>query len=237
MSARQLEQRITELQSRIHAACERAGRRPEDVTLVAVTKTHPVEIVYAAHSLGLLDLGESYVQEWRRKEEATTGLQPRIRWHFIGHLQSNKARFLVGRVHLVHSVDRLSVVDALGERSAAAGARTPILLEVNVAGEAQKSGCAPEAAEQLALAACSHPGLELRGLMTVAPDVSDPEEVRPVFASLRALRGRVREALPPAVAARFTELSMGMTSDLEVAIEEGATLVRVGTALFGAREP
>jgi pyridoxal phosphate enzyme (YggS family) len=219
------------------AACARSGRSEDEVTLVAVTKTHPASVVQTALSLGVADIGESYVQEWREKASILAELPTPPRWHFIGHLQSNKVKYLVGRVHLVHSVDRASLVTALAERSRALGVTTSVLLEVNVAGEAQKSGCSPQDALALARQVVESGHLALRGLMTVAPFEDDPEQVRPVFRALRELRDQLRASLPAHAAEQLTELSMGMTGDLEVAIEEGATLVRVGTALFGARPP
>lgn len=225
--------RIRSVRERIARACERAGRSPDEVTLVAVTKTHPAEAVRAAHAAGLLDLGESYAQEWRAKAADTSDLAPPVRWHYVGHLQSNKARLLVGHVHMIHSIDRPSVARAVAERSARDGVTTQVLIEVNVAGEAQKSGCAPADLPGLARLVLGSPGLELRGLMTVAPDVDDAEDARPFLRELRRLRDGLRAEAPPT--ARITELSMGMSGDLEVAVEEGATLVRVGTALFGAR--
>lgn len=224
--------RIQAVRARIAAACARVGRSPDEVTLVGVTKTHSAALVRGAHGAGLLDLGESYAQEWRLKADETADLDPAIRWHFIGHLQSNKARVLVGRTHLVHSVDRVSVADALAERSERSGVVTRVLIEVSVAGEAQKSGCSPGDLPSLSRHVMASPGLDLCGLMTVAPDVEDPEEVRPVFRALRQLRDRLRSEDPRGA---LTELSMGMSGDLEVAVEEGATLVRVGTALFGVR--
>lgn len=229
-----LRERIAAVRRRIEGACARAGRSSDAVRLVAVTKTFPAEVVLAAHGAGLLDLGESYAQEWRAKADATAALAPPIHWHFIGHLQSNKAKWLPGRVHLVHSVDRPSVLEALSAASDRAGVVTQALIEVNVGGEASKSGCAPGDALPLARAVAAAPGLALRGLMTVAPDLDDPEDLRPFFRRLRELRDAIREATgDPGV----TELSMGMSGDLEVAVEEGATLVRVGTALFGSRTP
>lgn len=229
--------RIDSVRQRIREACDRAGRSADEVLLLAVTKTWPVEAVHAAHAAGLLDLGENYAQEWRAKADATAALLPPIRWHFIGHLQSKKAKLLVGRVALVHAVDRPSVLETLASRSVLEGVVTPVLLEVNVAGEASKSGCRPDEAPALAAAAWLAPGLELRGLMTVAPDEDDPATVRPVFRALRELRDRIRDASPAEVGARIDQLSMGMSHDLEVAVEEGATIVRVGSALFGTRSP
>ncbi len=196
---------------------------PPGVTLVAVSKTQPAELVREAYAAGQRHFGENYVQEWRSKAEALADL-PDLVWHFIGSLQTNKAKYLAGRVGLVHTIDREELATELGRRSAQKGAATPVLVEVNVAGEASKSGCAPDQVARLARAVGALPGLELRGLMCIPPPEDDP---RPHFRMLRGLRDSLGLA----------ELSMGMSSDYPIAIEEGATIVRVGTAIFGARPP
>lgn len=204
---------------RIEAACARVGRDPGEVTLVAVTKGQDVDAI-RRHVLrhGHEVLGENRVQEWVRKRDA---LGPEIRWHLVGHLQRNKVRYLEG-VSLLHSLDSERLADALEAEGERRGWRLPVLVQVNVAGEAAKYGVAPEGAEALVRHASSLPHLEVRGVMTMAPYHDDPEASRPVFRGLRALGDRL--GLP--------ERSMGMSGDLEVAVEEGATLVRVGRALF-----
>lgn len=218
-----------ELELRISEACRRAGRPREGVTLVAVTKTLPPEVVNAALAAGIADIGENRVQEYLAKRPK---LGPH-RFHMIGHLQRNKVRQIVGMCTLIHSVDDAELADEIDRRSAGRGLVTPVLVEVNTSGEASKHGVEPEAATALVahIAGCAH--LELRGLMTVAAFLDDLELVRPMFRMLRTLRDRLQEEHPTM---RLTELSMGMSHDYEVAIEEGATLIRVGTALFGARE-
>ncbi len=200
----------------------RAGL-PATVTLIAVSKTHPPEAIRAAHAAGQRDFGENYAQEWRAKADALSDLRDLV-WHFIGGLQTNKVKLVAGRVGWVHTVDRPSLAQELSRRSAALGATLRVLLEVNVAGEASKAGCAPADVGRLAEQVSRLPGLELRGLMCIPPAAGDP---RPHFAALRALRDGLGLALP--------DLSMGMSGDYRIAIEEGATLVRVGTAIFGAR--
>jgi PLP dependent protein len=196
---------------------------PPGVTLVAVSKAQPVEALREAYTAGQRHFGENYVQEWRDKAAALADL-PDIAWHFVGSLQTNKVKYLVGRVALVHAVDRIELGREIARRSAAAGVTTRILVEVNVAGEASKAGCAPEAAPALVAELRSLPGLEVAGLMCIpAPD----EPPRPHFARLREL-GR---------ALGLRELSMGMSGDYLDAAAEGATLVRVGTAIFGERRP
>lgn len=223
---------ILHQRERIAAAAGRAGRTAFDVRLVAVSKFHDIAAIEAAVDAGQVDFGESYVQEWQPKAAA---LGPRARWHFIGHLQSNKARPLAGAVALIHGVDRASVLRAL------AGVRTEpqdLLIQVNISGEASKSGCTPAEAAELVALATTLPGLRPVGLMTMAPANGDLADARATFRGLRVLRDTLRATLAdrdPALAARFLELSMGMSDDLEVAVEEGATLVRVGTAIFGAR--
>lgn len=212
------------VEARIAAAARRGGRDPGAVTLVGVSKTVPPERVNQAVAEGLTILGESKVQEARAKIPLVSS---RARWHLIGHLQSNKARDAVQLFELIHSVDSLKLAGELDKWAERAGKTQPILLEVNVSGEKTKYGFAPEqvagALEQLA----GFSRLEPRGLMTIAPYLEDPKAVRPYFRRLRELAERLE--LP--------ELSMGMSHDFEVAIEEGATLVRVGTAIFGERQP
>ena len=223
--------RLAAVRARIDAAARACGRDPASVTLVGVGKTQPAPALDAAWDAGLRDFGENYVQEWRAKADLLAHRE--LRWHFIGGLQSNKVKYLVGRVHLVHSVDRASLLDEIAARSARAGLTTGILIEVNVGNELTKSGCAESELEGLAARAASLPGVSLRGLMGIPPFLA-PEEVRPHFRHLRRLRDGLAARLPQ-LGPAFAELSMGMSSDLEVAVEEGATFVRVGTDLFGAR--
>jgi pyridoxal phosphate enzyme (YggS family) len=197
------------------------ARLPAGVTLIAVSKTQPPEAIREAYAAGQRHFGENYAQEWRGKAEALADL-PDLTWHFIGGLQTNKVRYLAGRVGWVHTVDRLELARELSRRCAAAQASVKVLLEVNLGGEAQKGGCPPAEAAALAEAVRALPALELVGLTCIPPPDQDP---RPHFQALRALRDRLG----------LVELSMGMSADWPVAIEEGATFVRVGTAIFGAR--
>jgi PLP dependent protein len=210
-------ERAAVVQERIAAAAARAGRRPEEVTLVAVTKTHPVATLREAIAAGLRDLGENYVQELAEKMPLVDG----ARWHFIGHLQRNKAKELAGRVALVHGVDSLALAEAIGKR-VPPGQVQDILVQVNLAGETTKSGVSEAEVPALAAGIAALPSVRLRGLMTIPPP---DEDNRARFRALAALARRLG----------LTELSMGMSDDFETAIEEGATLVRVGTAIFGAR--
>ena len=213
---------FADVRRRMAEACLRAGRKPGDVRLVAVSKTYAAEAVRAAAEEGQRLFGENRVQEAAAKIPACPD---RLEWHLIGHLQGNKAGAAVRLFDWIHSVDSAKLVDALERHAAAAGKDLNILLEVNVSGEAAKSGCKPEELGALVEAANRCPHLVLRGLMTVPPIVENPEEARPHFRRLRELRDRYG----------LEELSMGMTHDFPVAIEEGATFIRVGTALFGAR--
>jgi PLP dependent protein len=194
---------------------------PAGVTLVAVSKTQPPAAIREAYAAGQRDFGENYAQEWRAKADAVADLAD-LRWHFIGGLQTNKAKYLAGRVASVQTVDRLELARELSRRLTARGARTRIFLEVNVAGEASKEGCAPADLPSLAEAVRSLPGLDLAGLMCIPPAEGDP---RPHFRLLRALRDQLGLA----------DLSMGMSGDWRVAVEEGASFIRIGTAIFGAR--
>ncbi|TAK78471.1 MAG: YggS family pyridoxal phosphate-dependent enzyme [Dehalococcoidia bacterium] len=227
---------VAAVRARIAEACARAGRDPAGVTLVAVTKGHPLDLVRAAVEAGCVDLGENRAQELLPKADAAAaaGLTPRPRWHFIGHLQRNKVHEVLPRIEALHSLDSAGLLREI-ERRAREGGRPhrdggaatslPCYLEVNVGGEAQKQGVSPEALPDLLRAARACEVVEVRGLMTVAPHLGDPEAVRPVFRALRLL----------ARAHGLNGLSMGMTEDYPVAVEEGATVVRVGRAIFGAR--
>jgi len=224
---------VARVRERIAAAARRGGRRPEDVTLVAVSKgVDPARIVAAA-AAGVTEFGENRVQEAGPKIAALQGrLAGRARWHMVGHLQRNKARQAAGLFAVLHSLDDTALAAAL-DRHLAASARTlDALVQVNVAGEPQKFGIAPDRLPALLRELVGLPRLRVIGLMTIAPQVSNPETVRPVFRGLRELRDSVaRLQLAPAL----VDLSMGMSDDFEVAVEEGATLVRVGRAIFGPR--
>jgi hypothetical protein len=210
------------VRERIAAACRRAGRSPDEVTLVGVSKGFSAEAVAEACAAGLADLGENRVQEAAPKIQALAALGARPRWHLVGHLQTNKAKTSAGLFAIIHSVDSVRLAEALDRR---ASEPLPVLLEVNVAREPAKFGFAPDELPSANATIAAFPHLAVRGLMTVAPLARDYEAVRPVFRELRGLRD----------ALGLRELSMGMTDDFEVAIEEGATLVRIGRAIFGAR--
>lgn len=222
--------RLAQVRGRIARACDRAGRDPADISLIAVTKTHPAATVLDALQAGLADFGENRVQEGVAKaaavQEALNGLPPGLEnptWHLIGHLQTNKVRAALGTFAILHSVDSERLLRAISE---AAASPVQVFLEVNVAAEPQKFGIDPAGLAGLVRLARSLPNIDLRGLMTVAPLVADPEQTRPIFRELRGL----------AQTYGLSGLSMGMTNDFEVAIEEGATHIRVGRALFGERE-
>jgi PLP dependent protein len=227
VSEEDLAGRLKAVRSRIADAARRSGRAPEDVTLVAISKTQPTDVIARAIDAGATDLGENRAQELKQKV-AVLGDRPR--WHFVGHLQSNKVRSVVGSVVLVHSVDRFGLAEAIARRAAMLGLVQDLLIEVNVSGEASKHGVEPPRAVALAEEIAGLEAVRVVGLMTMAPFSDDPESSRLHFAALRELGSTLRSSLPDAV-----ELSMGMTRDFEVAVEEGATLVRVGEAIFGAR--
>jgi pyridoxal phosphate enzyme (YggS family) len=223
-----LAESLEKIQQRIRAACERAGRDPGSITLLAVSKTHPPETIRSAADCGQVCFGENKVQEAKAKIPLCPG---RLRWHFIGHLQSNKCRDAVELFEMIQSVDSLPLAREINKRAEAASRTMPVLLEVNVAGEASKFGYAPDKllAELKELNAL--PRLEIRGLMTVPPWTAEPEKVRPHFRRLRDLKAQAETVL----GAPLLHLSMGMSDDFEVALEEGATIIRIGTALFGPR--
>lgn len=230
----ELRRRATDLRQRVAAAAERSGRDPGDITIVAVSKTVPLESLRAAYDLGFTTFGENRVQEAQSKI-AAWGDAP-ARWELIGHLQRNKAARAVELFARIQSVDSLHLADALNTRAAQQGQSLPVLLEVNVAGEASKTGLAPDDVLDVARALAAYPALRPDGLMTVAPLVADPEAVRPVFQRLHALRDELRHMTVGANdVGAWSQLSMGMTDDFEVAIEEGATIIRVGRGLFGSR--
>jgi hypothetical protein len=227
-----LARRRDALEERLQAACRRAGRARSDVTLVAVTKAVSAEVAAVLPELGILDLGENRPQELWRKAAA---LPPTVRWHLIGHLQRNKIERTLPLVHLIHSVDSLRLLLALEVEAGRRGQPVPVLLEVNASGEASKGGFAPAEVPGLVPRISELQHVQVRGLMTMAALEDDPERCRPTFAALRELRERLAVELGPPH--RLEQLSMGMSNDFEVAIEEGATLVRIGTALLAGDQP
>ena len=217
-----IEQNVRNLQQRIARACEKAGRSPDEVTLVAVTKTVDAAAIEAAFNAGVRDFGESRIQEAKPKIEQLHKLKPGIVWHMVGHLQTNKAKTAADIFDIIHSVDSFKLARTLNDCSQK---KLPILIQVNVSAEATKSGFALSEVEEAFRQIGKLPNLEIQGLMTIAPWVSNAEEVRPVLRQMRQLRDSLG----------LRHLSMGMSDDFEAAIEEGATLVRIGRAIFGER--
>jgi pyridoxal phosphate enzyme (YggS family) len=222
MPAITIAERLALVHQRVARAAERAGRSPAEVTVVAASKSFPAQAIEEAAAAGIAHIGENRVQEAAAKIPSLRHLP--VTWHLVGHLQTNKAKTALELFDIIQSVDSLHLAEALSRR---AQRPVPVLLEVNVAGEASKFGFSPQETLQAAESVARLPHLNVIGLMTIAPLVSDPEEVRPVFRELRRLRDTL--GLP--------QLSMGMTDDFEVAIEEGATIVRIGRAIFGERYP
>jgi pyridoxal phosphate enzyme (YggS family) len=222
---------INVLREAISRSCVRAGRSPSEVTLVAVAKTFPPSAVREALEAGVADIGENYVQELLTKRGELAGAD--IRWHFIGHLQSNKVKSIAGWIHMIHAVDSLPLALEIDRHAAGAGRVIKCMVEVNTTGEQTKFGVAPGQVASLvrSLAMCSH--ISIAGLMTMGPFLPDPESSRPMFRRLRELKEEIGSLTQDNVSMRH--LSMGMTGDFEVAIEEGATLLRIGTAIFGPR--
>ena len=229
MDKGELKRNLEQVWSRIEKAKERCGRK-DNILLVAVSKTKPVELIQMALELGQFDFGENYAQEFRDKSRQIP--DPRIRWHFIGTLQRNKVKYLIGKVVLIHSVDSLALLDEIEKRAGKAGVKMPILLEVKLSPEESKAGVGVERLRSLVESALQKPHIELQGLMTMPPYFPDPQQARPYYVHLRELRDKLEREL----GIKLPQLSMGMSSDFEVAIEEGATIVRVGTAIFGERE-
>lgn len=219
-------ERYGAIRRQVSDAADAAGRDPEDVTVVAVTKTVGIEDIRAALAAGVYDFGENRVQEFLGKY----GLFPTARWHFIGTLQSNKVKDIVGKAFLIHSVDSPHLLSEVDRRATQAGVVQPVLLQVNVSGEQSKHGLDPADVREVLIGASGMDGVEVRGLMTMAP-LGRPEDARWVFRELRELRDSLREM--PLNGVELHELSMGMSNDFRVAVEEGATIVRVGRAIFG----
>ena len=222
MKCADIQTNLDAINIRIQAACRRAGRSPGDVTLIAVSKTVSAEGILSAYQAGLRNFGENRVQEVQSKWPQLANIQPQSIKHLIGHLQSNKVKAALELFDFIHSLDSLDLAEVISRKAAR---RFPVLMEVNVAGESSKNGFSVAALIGAYAAIAKLPNLEVRGLMTVAPQVDDPEEVRPVFRQLRQLKDSL--GLP--------DLSMGMSNDFETAIEEGATMIRLGRAIFGER--
>ncbi len=225
-----LKENFEDVEQRIAEACARSGRSREEVTLIAVSKTKPEEMIREVYDLGHRDFGENKVQELTAKCQ---DLPEDIRWHLIGHLQTNKVKYIVGKTCLIHSVDSLKLAQTISREAMKQGCEVPVLIEVNVAGEESKFGVTPEETEPLIRQIAQLPGISVRGLMTIGPNVSNGEENRPVFRKLKELSVDIGSKNINNVT--MNVLSMGMTGDYWVAIEEGATMVRVGTGIFGQR--
>ena len=219
--------RLKDIRFRIETAAAKAGRQPDDIILLAVSKTFPSEMVVSFMAAGHMDFGESYIQEIRTKASELEEQDLRPNWHFIGHLQTNKAKYAAALFHTIHSLDNLELAAELNRRAQALERTMAVYVQVNVSGESSKSGMAPQNLARFLDELASFPALKPQGLMTMPPWNPNPETARPHFAALRELKERQAPHLPG--------LSMGMSDDMEVAIEEGATIVRVGTALFGQR--
>jgi len=224
-------QRLNRVRERIADAAQRAGRKPEDVRLIAVSKTHPIDAVRAAADAGQIDFGENKVQEALQK--IAQNADTRLRWHLIGHLQSNKARKAAAAVGAIHAIDSVDLLKRVDQAAIEAGRIVDVLIQVDLALEETKHGAAIDAVPGIVRAAEGCTGARLTGLMLLPPLADNPEDARPWFARLRALRDELVDGGSPAD--RLRELSMGMSHDFEVAIAEGATMVRVGTAIFGER--
>ena len=224
---------IERVQDRIHRACQRSGRSATDVRLVAVSKTQPAEAIRHAYGAGLREFGENRVQEAAAKRKELEDLD--AAWHLIGHLQSNKVKQACRMFDWIQSVDSLHLAEKIDREAAALGRKMPVLIEVHLGDEASKFGVEEDDLVRMAEGMATMPSLELRGLMTLPPFFDDPQAVRPFFHRLRELAARIDARRLPGV--QMTELSMGMSHDFEIAIEEGATILRVGTAIFGERQP
>lgn len=234
----EIRQALAQVHAQMAAAARRVGRAPAEVTLIAVSKTKPFAQIVEAVEAGQLDFGENRIEElWQKVEDANRRGLSEIRWHMIGSIQSRKTDECIGPFALIHSVDRAKIAQRLSRAAAAAGREMDILFEVNVSGEESKHGFTPDQLMAALPELLQLPALRFDGLMTMAPFVDDAEQTRPIFRQLRQLLERLRQEFPSAryPQASWRHLSMGMSNDFEVAIEEGATLVRIGTAIFGKR--
>lgn len=230
-NANQIVQNLESLRAQIREATQAANRDPDEINLVAVSKLHPAESISCVVEAGHFDIGENYLQEASEKQNILQ--DPRIVWHFIGQVQSKKAKFLVGRFHLIHSVDRIKLADALESRAKEKNLVQPILLQVNVSREPQKGGIHLNDLKSLVEHIIEHcTNLDLQGLMCMPPFFDQGEKVRPYFSELRELKNQIQKEMQ----INLPHLSMGMSGDFYQAIQEGATLLRIGTSIFGARE-
>ncbi len=225
-----IKENIENINAKIEAACQRSGRKREEVLFLVVSKTIDVPRIKEAVACGMTSLGENKVQEIMDKYEP---MGEGIKWHLIGHLQTNKVKYIIDKVELIHSVESIKLAEEISKRAVAKGVTANILLEVNVAGEESKFGIKPEECEQMVREISVMPNIVIKGLMTVAPAVENEEENRKYFRQMKQLLVDINSKKIDNV--NMTELSMGMTGDYEVAIEEGATIVRIGTGVFGAR--
>ena len=231
--AQDLRTRYQAILGSAHEAAIAAGRLPNTVRVLAVSKTQPIETIHAALEAEITAFGENYAQEFKDKASRLTSDALTAEWHFIGHLQTNKVKMIAPYVSCIHSVDSARLAQEISKAASALGRTIDVLLQVNTSGEESKSGCEPHEIYALAEAALKEPNIRVRGLMTIAAFSDDAEFVRPMFRLLRSLRDELRTRFPEA---SFDELSMGMSGDYAAAIQEGSTMIRVGTAIFGERE-
>jgi len=224
-----LRQSICLVEEKIKNAQAASQNAAKEVILLVVTKTQSVENIREAMACGQINLGENRVQELLDKYDQL----PDAKWHLIGHLQTNKVKYLMGKVQMIHSLDRIELADEIQKRAANAGLVMPVLVQVNIAEEESKFGMKEEEVENFLITVSQYPNLKVKGLMTIGPYVADPEDIRPVFRSLRLLADRMRALNIPNI--KMEHLSMGMSNDYEVAVDEGATIVRVGSSIFGPR--
>lgn len=224
-----IRENLLEVREKVAEAARRAGRDPGEIELVAVTKSVPLEKIKEAFALGVRNFGENRSQEFLEKH---LHLPAAARWHFIGHLQTNKVKKIIGKVELIHSLDRMALAEEISRAAQEKKMVAPVLIQVNIGGEGTKHGLPPEQVSSFAARAALLPGLEIRGLMALAPWCEDPEETRPYFREMAALFKQVKKNV---TGVSMDLLSMGMTGDYQVAVEEGANIIRIGTAIFGQR--
>ena len=225
-----ISENINSIRRKLVTTAERVERDPGEITVLGVSKKVRSEAIIEAYNSGLMDFGENYAQEFRDKYGLLSHDLKKARWHFIGHLQKNKIKYVIGKADLIHSVDSLALIEEIDRRSENIGTKSNILIEVNSGAEETKTGISYSEAEKLIKEICNFENISFKGLMTMAPYFDNPEMARPYFRQLKLFSDEIRERHPDAI-----EISMGMSGDFEVAVEEGSTIVRLGTAIFGER--
>lgn len=233
LSADEIKNNFDRIKERVNNAAIKCGRNPDEITIVSVSKTHPVDTIKAGRKAGITVFGENYAQELKEKHDLLEATEQSIKWHYIGHLQTNKVKYLIPFVNLIHSVDSIHLAEEISKQAIKYNRNVEILLQVNTSGEDSKSGCNPDDIYAFAIEAIKIPNLNITGLMTIGSFTENIIQIRKEFKMLRTIKEEMNNNYG---LKQFINLSMGMTGDFEIAIEEGSTFIRVGTAIFGQRD-